>query len=152
MIDIERIKENIEKEEDPEKLNNIRDNALERGRQDIANLALHRLCKLEGRKYDDKLESRFYEVLAAYEDCLTRKNGRKTLATRTKQKIKNKGFKQCLIDWAAEPKPTPGFEILIKENLYELTGEYLVIEFADQFSPEVVDKAKEKLREWDIPV
>jgi len=152
MTDDERIKKNIEKEENPERLNNIRDNALRLERPDIANLVLQRLCELEGKKYNDPLESRFYEVLVAYEECLTRKNGRKTRATRTRQKIENKGFKQCLIDWAMESKLSDGFETLMKEGLYELTGEYLVCEFADQFAPEAVDKARKRLREWDITV
>src|SRR2546430_6740798 len=41
----------------------------------------------------------FYETLAAYEQLLTEKNNKTTLAHRTRQKIANKGVLQSLIEW-----------------------------------------------------
>ena len=93
---------------------------------------------------DDPLERDFYEVLNAYEELLTEKYGRTTKASRTRQKLKNKGVWQCLNDWAAGP-PTDGFELLKDKGLTELTAEYLVLKYAEQFPLETTEAARKRL-------
>jgi hypothetical protein len=52
---------------------------------------------------------------------------------------------QCLEDWATSSGPTEGFNLLINSGLSELTGEYLVIKYADRFSESAVAAAKARL-------
>src|SRR5215467_12796988 len=100
-------------------------NAKKLNRDDIWREAFLRLCSLEGGDHSDPLYRDFYATLAAYEELLTEKNGRTTRASRTRQKLKNKGVIQCLEDWAMAPGGTDGFNLLISLGLVELTGEYL---------------------------
>ena len=72
-------------------LRNLMANAKRLERDDVYWLAFKRLCSLEGMAFDDPLERDFYDVLNAYEELLTEKNGRTTKASRTRQKLKNKG-------------------------------------------------------------
>ena len=146
-MDIEKLKASIAKEVDPIKLQNVMDNnAKEGGNEELWELAFRRKAELAGQNYDDPLERDFWEVLAAYEICLTKKNnGKPTRASRLRPKIKNKGFKQCLIDWAMATASTDGFELLIDKDLYEFTGEYLVLKYHERFEGEVVEAARKRL-------
>ena len=81
-------------------------------------------ARLDGIDQTDPLERDFYQTLAAYEQLLTEKNGRKTSASRTRQKLKNKGVVRCLEDWAEGSTPTEGFDLFIRNRMAELTGEY----------------------------
>ena len=134
----------INRMSDPHGLRNLMKNAQRLGREDIHKLAFQRLCALEGQACEDPLERDFLQVLNAYEELLSEKNGRRTMASRTRQKLKNKGVRQCLIDWTDGP-PTSGFELLMKREQEELTGEYLVVKHADEFSEELVAAAKRRL-------
>jgi hypothetical protein len=91
--------------------------------------AFRRLCALDGIDQTDPLHCDFYETLAADEELLTEKNERKTRASRTRQKLKNKGVVQCLEDWAVGSARTEGFELLVENGMVELTGEYLVLKY-----------------------
>jgi hypothetical protein len=131
---------------DAKGLRNLMENARRLGRDDIYWLAFRRLCSLEGMNFDDPLERDFYDVLNAYEELLTEKNGRTTKASRTRQKLKNKGVTQCLVDWAMGP-PTEGFKLLVEKGLPELTAEYLVVKYETRFPLTAVEAVKERLRD-----
>jgi len=107
-----------------------------------------RMCELVGSANDDPndpLVRDFYETLAAYEQLLTENNGRTTSASRTRQKITNKGVYQSLIEWTRDKAETNGFKLLVEANLPEYTGEYLVARYADRFPLDVVVLARERL-------
>lgn len=141
--------EKISRIDDPQALKNLKDNARRLGRDDIYWLAFRRLSELEGMQFDDPMERAFHDVLNAYEQLLTEKNGRTTSASRTRQKLKNKGVRQCLIDWTMG-QPTDGFRLLVDKGLVELTAEYLVIRFAERFPSDAVEAARKRLQEADV--
>ena len=91
------------------------------------------------------------DVLNAYEELLTEKNGRTTKASRTRQKLKNKGVEQCLIDWSVG-EATDGFRLLIERGIPELTAEYLVVKHDDRFPEEVVQAARNRLADHGVDV
>ena len=112
-----------------------------------------RLCELVGNENDDPDDSLvrdFYETLAAYEQLLTEKNGKNTPASRTRQKIANKGVYQSLVEWTRGKIETNGFTLLVDAGLPEYTGEYLVIRYADRFPLDVVRLARERLETHEI--
>lgn len=122
--------------------------ARDRKLPDVYNAAFKRFCELAGAANDDPsdpLVRDFYETLAAYEQLLTEKNARNTPATRTRQKVNNKGVYQSLIEWTRGKKETEGFKLLIEKGLPEYTGEYLVIRYASRFPEDVVLKAQDRL-------
>ena len=141
--------EKIAKITDPPSLRNLMVNARRLDREDVYWLAFKQLCSLEGMSLDDPLEREFYDVLNAYEELLTEKNGRTTKATRTRQKLQNKGVQQCLIDWALGP-PTDGFKLLAERGLVELTAEYLVVKYGTKFPPDAVAAARQRLEDGGI--
>lgn len=136
--------EKIEKLVDKNALRNLMENAKRLERDDVYWLAFKRLCSLEGMIYDDPLERHFCDILNAYEELLTQKNGRTTKATRTRQKLANKGVEKCLVDWALG-EPTDGFRLLVEKGLPELTAEFLVVKYATRFPEAAVDAARKRL-------
>lgn len=140
-IDVDRI-------ENADQLRSLMQNARRLGRDDVYWKAFGRLCSLEGTHEFDPLHREFYQTLAAYEELLTQKNGRTTKASRTRQKLANKGIVQALEDWALASHPTDGFSLLMKNGLGHLTGESLVIKYADRFSPQAVSAAKKRIAQY----
>ncbi len=130
---------------DPAALRTLMQNAKRMGRNDIWREAFQRLCSLEGADQTEPLHREFYETLAAYEQLLSEKNGRATRASRTRMKLKAKGVIACLEDWAKSKEPTESFELLVANDLVEMTGEQIVLKYPDQFSPEAVAAAKARL-------
>jgi hypothetical protein len=126
----------------------VLERARARGLNEVYDAVFRRLCELVGSEYDDPddpLVRDFYETLAAYEQLLTEKNGKNTTASRTRQKIANKGVHQSLVEWTRGKIETNGFTLLVKAGLPEYTGEYLVVRYADRFPIDVVRLARERL-------
>jgi|SRR4051794_38564483 len=106
----------------------VLERAKARNLPEVYNAVFRRLCALVGSEHDDPddpLVRDFYETLGAYEQLLTEKNGSNTLASRTRQKIANKGVHQSLIEWTCGKVETNGFKLLVEAGLPEYTGEYL---------------------------
>ena len=131
-------------------LRTLMENAKRLGRDDIWGQTFRQSCVLQGKNQNDALSQGFYEMLAAYEGLLSQKNGKNTVATRTRQKLKNKGIVQCLEEWAVSTTPTQGFDFLIKHGLHELTGEYLVVQYPGRLSENAVQNAKKRLERQGI--
>jgi hypothetical protein len=127
--------------------------AKEQGREDIYVRVFKLQCELAGHENDDPndpLIRDFHETLAAYEQLLSEKNHSNTPATRTRQKLANKGIYQSLVEWTRGKVETNGFKLLVEAGLPEYTAEYLVARYADRFPPEVVELARERLRRHEI--
>lgn len=133
-----------EQENNVERLKTIVENAKRSGNQGYADRAQKRIWELRAVGKTE-LDKRFNAVLAAYESMLTEKNERTTRATYTIRKIRNKGVKQTVIDWALSEKPTEGFSFLIQQGHWKMTAEYLVVSMPDEFPTEVVASARKKL-------
>ncbi len=101
---------------DPAALRTLMQNAKRMGRDDIWAEAFLRLCSLEGAEQTDPLHRDFHEMLAAYEQLLSEKNGRATRASRTRMKLKAKGVVASLEDLVKSEEPTEGFELLVASN------------------------------------
>lgn len=120
-------------------------NAVRLNEEKIAQACRKRLYELETPEASDPVEKRLWQAVAAYEQTLREKHGRKQPAAYTRRKIAAKGAVRTLTDWALEKNVTPGFEALVRSGSAEFTGEYVVVEFADRFSIEAVAAAKSKL-------
>jgi hypothetical protein len=120
-------------------------NAKRQGREDVYIEALQRRCELEGVDYTDPVEREFAGVLVACEEFLTQRNGKTTVASYTRRKMRDKGVIQCLEDWATATNETDGFQALISKRLTHLTGEHIVLKYPDRFSDEAVEGARRRL-------
>jgi len=133
----------------------VMERARSRNMPEVYSVVFKRLCELVGNENDDPsdpLVRDFYETLAAYEQLLTEKNGRNTPASRTRQKIDNKGVYQSLIEWTRGKVETNGFKLLVEKGLSEYTGEYLVVRYAKRFPNDVVALARKRLEEHQIVI
>lgn len=127
--------------------------AKDAGQGDFYDLVFRRYCEIVGNDFEDPTDPLirdFHETLAAYEQLLTEKNNRSTKATRTRQKIDNKGVYQSLVEWTRGKVETNGFSLLVEKGLPEYTGEYLVARYAGRFPDDVVELAHERLKAHDI--
>jgi len=94
----------------------------------------------------------FHETLAAYEQILSEKNGKPTRASRTRQKITNKGVHKSLAEWTKGKEETNGFKLLVEAGMPEYTGEHLVLRYASRFPEDIVALARERLTSHGIEV
>lgn len=136
----------------PDELRSLMQNAERAKRDDVYWAAFKQLCVIEGRNLTDELEKDFAEVLAAYENLLTIKNGKRTQASRTRQKLKRKALVECLEDWANSATPTPGYKLLVANGLANLTAEYVVLKHADRFGAATLENACRRLQEAGVPL
>jgi len=134
----------------PAELKKIMVNAKRQGRDDVYWFAFKHLCKFHGQNETDPLHLDFYEVLTAYEELLTEKNGRTTKANRTRQKLSRHSVEKCLEDWALSVAPTQGFLLLIAKGMHELTAEYFVLKYKNRFSQEVIASALKRLQDAEL--
>jgi hypothetical protein len=135
---------------DKDKLRSWMKNAKRLGRDDVYQIALRQLCKVEGRNIDDPLESDFATVMRALEEALTEEAGRTKRLNRTRQKLGRVGVRQTLADLALKPTPSLGFMKLVEFNMADMSAEALILKYRDQFEQHVVDAAAKRLREYDI--
>jgi len=145
----------VSKLKTPDDCRMVMQRARDRDLSDVYNAAFKRFCELIGNANDDPsdpLVRDFYETLAAYEQLLTEKNGRTTAASRTRQKIDNKGVHQSLIEWTRGKAETNGFKLLVEKGLPEYTGEYLVLRYANRFPEDVVALARSRLAAHGITI
>jgi hypothetical protein len=131
---------------DAKQLRILMGNAKRRDADDIYWAAFKRMCEISATG-NDPLTRDFNRIIAAYEQLLSEKNGKRTRATRTNEKVKRHGIVKVLQDWASSKYRAYGFTMLVDRGLVDLTGEHLVVEYADQFPEETVENAKRHLEE-----
>lgn len=134
-----------ELETDTDKLRKIMVNAYRMGEVEYAERAKRRVWELH-KVGNTELEQRFGEIIAAYETFLSERNDRTTRATRTWQKVRNKGVKQAIIEWVTSNQERQGFIDLVAAGYGELTIEALVVSMADEFDDFVRIAAYKRLR------
>jgi hypothetical protein len=138
----------------PEECRIVMERALAQGKHDLYAAVFRRFCKLSGAAHDDPsdpLVRAAFEAIAAYEQTLKEKHGKKVPASRTRQKIERKGVYQSLLEWSKLHGNRPGFRSLIEAGLPEFTFEAVVVRFADRFPADVVASCRETLRTAGAP-
>jgi hypothetical protein len=133
----------------PEECRTVMERALAKQDRELYAAAFRRYCNLSGAVHDDPsdpLVRAAFEALAAYEQTLYDKHGRRVAASRTRQKISRKGVYQSLLEWSKLHGKRPGFQALIEAGLPEFTFEAVIVRFADRFPPDAVASCRETLR------
>jgi hypothetical protein len=131
--------------DDPKLVRNLLVNARRAKRDDLVFQCQVRLAQLEGKRYETPLEREFWAAVTAAEELASAKNGKTTRLNRTRQKVARVGIKRCLEDWAFHKGTTQGFDILVDGGHPELTGEAIVIRHSQEFTPEAVAAARQRL-------
>ena len=116
---------------------------------------LRRRCELKRQGASDKgspLELEFYAVMLAYEtleaELKRRKNYR---AVRTWKMVETKGVNAVLEKWARNKQKGSAFKVLMDHDAFDLTAEYAVLKYRNEFSLEVVSAARQSLLDAGVP-
>jgi len=131
-----------------EECRTVMQRAAQRNLPDVRTAVFKRLCELQGAANDDPADPMirdFHETLAAYEQLLSEKNGKPTRASRTRQKITNKGIHKSLAEWTKGKEETNGFKLLVDVGMPQYTGEHLVLRYASRFPEDIVALARDRL-------
>lgn len=140
-----------ELENNVEKLRKIMVNAYRIGDTEYAERAKRRVWELN-KLGDSELDRGFGEIIATYEALLTERNDRTTRATRTWQKVRNKGVKQAVIEWVTSKQERQGFIDLVEAGQGASTIEALVVMMPQEFDDHVVVAAYKRLRDAGVKI
>tara|TARA_B110000003_G_C16635120_1_gene528094 strand:+ start:1590 stop:2000 length:411 start_codon:yes stop_codon:yes gene_type:complete len=86
----------------------------------------------------------FLKALAAYEEFLSSKNSRRTIAQRLRQSVKRNGLKNAVIK-TTSTKTTQGYDYLLETGLGEFTLEKVVLDNHELFEDNHVEFVRDKL-------
>ncbi|MCJ7450069.1 MAG: hypothetical protein MUO72_20540 [Bacteroidales bacterium] len=116
---------------------------------DLARVARRRAIELRAINIGNKseVETALWEVIFAYEEVLSKKNGKRTLASRTRQMIKRHGIIGAAERAVNRKIEAMGYKVLVEMGLQDLTFEAIIVRFPKAFSQQIVKLAKLRLDE-----
>lgn len=110
-----------------------------------------RLRAIELRAYaqnaKSEVETELWKVLYAYEEILTKKNQRRTLAGRTRQMITRYGIIGTAERAVNRKIEAMGYKVLVEMGMQDLTFESVITKFPESFAQNIVKLCKERLEE-----
>lgn len=140
----------VEKLRTPEECDIFAKNAAARDRPDLADEAQRRaialLAEQHGAKTQAELEA--LQAVYAYERVLSKKNGRRTRASRTWQMIARHGIIGAIERAVDREQATQGYTALVEMNLKELAFEAVILRHPSAFSTAAVQKSRERIGAW----
>ena len=142
--------ERVEKIKTPEDCEKFARNAIAKDRPDLAVEAGRRAVSLRAEKYGAKTaaEKEAVQAVCAYEEVLTKKNGKRTKASRTWQMINRHGVIEAVERAVNRSAETQGYRSLIEMGLEEFAFEAVILRHPDVFSDEAIAKSEERLSSW----
>jgi hypothetical protein len=125
-------------------------NAIRLGRPDLADETRIRAVELRANEYgaNSQAEKECLQAIYAYEEVLTKKNGRRTRASRTWQMIKRHGILEAAERAVNREEPTIGYKALADIGMQEYLFEAVILRHPELFSEGAVQKSKDRLKEW----
>jgi hypothetical protein len=91
------------------------------------------------------------EAVYAYQEVLSRKNGKKTRASRTWQMIERHGILEAVERAVNRKAETVGYTSLLEVGMQDYAFENVVLRHAALFRPETVSLARARFDEWNEP-
>lgn len=133
-----------------EACNRFAANATRLGRDDLADEARMRSVEIRAEFHgaESLAEKECLQAVYAYEEVLSKKNGRRTSASRTWQMIKRHGILEAAERAVNRDKETMGYTALIEMGLQNYAFEAVILRHPDVFSAAAVDRSRERLRSW----
>lgn len=115
----------------------------------IAREAQRRAIELRANTQNAKseLETELWKALFAYEEILSEKNKRRTLAGRTRPMIKNYGIIGAAERVVNRSIEAMGYKVLVEKGLQDMTFEAVIVRFPEAFDKGIVKLCQERLEE-----
>ena len=142
--------ERVKRLDTPEKCEIFARNATKKGREDLALEAKQRAVELRAESYGAKsqAEKEALQAIYAYEEVLTKKNGRRTRANRTWQMIKRHGVIESVERAVNRPTETQGYTALAELGLQDYAFEAVILRYPELFSEAAIKISRERLAAW----
>ncbi len=148
-------KKQIPENSTDEELNTTMENAKRHDNKELWWECLRRRCDLKRQGTTAKgsaLELEFYAVMFAYETLQAELKRRKNYrAVRTWKMIESKGVNAVFEKWATNRQKGSAFSVLMDHEAYDLTAEYVVLKYRNEFSAEAVSAARQSLIDAGVP-
>ena len=116
---------------------------------DLAREARRRAIELRALTHTNVslVETELWKALYAYEEILTKKHKRRTLAGRTRQMITRYGIIGTAERAVNRKIEAMGYKVLVEMGMQDLTFESVIIKFPNSFKQDIVKLCKERLEE-----
>lgn len=147
---VERALRTIEQCDDPDKLQQIMQNARERGVTEVRDAAFRRLCAVKPSAEPGSLEHAVWQSVYALEEVLKEERKKTTLLARTRQKIGRDGEQKTVHDLVLKGS-SAGFGMLMERGMLDLTFEALALKFPTRFDVTVLGSARSRLESAGYP-
>jgi hypothetical protein len=143
--------ERVKNIETPEKCEIFAKNCIDRGRHDLATQARQRAVQLRAEAYGAKTdaEKEALEAIYAYEEVLSKRNGKKTRANRTWQMIDRHGIIGAVERAVNRPTETEGYKALVDMGLQDFAFETVIVRYPGLFSDEAIQISKQRITQWE---
>lgn len=87
------------------------------------------------------------EAVYAVQEVMSQRNGKKTRASRTWQSFERHGILQTVERVVSRARETEGYAALVEMGMDDFTFEAVVLRNPDQFQPETIERARQRLAE-----
>jgi hypothetical protein len=116
---------------------------------DLAHEARRRAIELRALTHGNEslVETELLKALYAYEEVLSKKNKRRTRASRTWPMVKRYGIVGAAEKAVNRNTDAMGYRLLIEMGLQDLTFEAVIVRFPEAFNRQVVKLARTRLEE-----
>jgi hypothetical protein len=116
---------------------------------DLAHQAQLRAIELRALSHGKKeeVELELLKALYAYEEVLTKKNKRRTHASRTWPMVQRYGIIKAAERAVNRPTDAMGYKVLVDMGMKNLTFESVIVRYPEAFSQEIVRLARKRLEE-----
>jgi len=134
----------------PEACERFIKNAIRLGAPELAEQALRRAVELRAAALEatSDAEKECLQAICAYEETLTRKNGRRTRAIRTWQMVNRYGILAAAERAVDRPVETVGYKALTEMGLQQYAFEAVILRYPHLFSATAIARSKERMAEW----
>ncbi len=142
--------ERVAKLKTPDACERFAKNAIRLGRADLADETRRRAIEIRAADYgaSSQAEKECLQAIYAYEEVLTKKNGKRTRASRIWPMIKRHGILSSAERAVNRDSETAGYKALAEMGLQEFTFEAVILRHTDLFSEEAIQKSHERMKEW----
>lgn len=104
--------------------------------------------KAKGQCAEPGAEQASLQAIFAYEEVLSKKNGRRTRASRIWQLVERHGILEAVERTVNRDKGISDYTALVNMDLQEWAFEAVVLKYSEQFSKEAVERSRQRTQVW----
>lgn len=148
--EVKQMDERIARLQTPDECERFAKNAIRLDHPELANQARRRAIERRAAEYgaSSEAEKECLQAIYASEEVLSKKNGRRTRASRTWQMIERHGIIAAAERAVNRRAETAGYKALAEMGLQEFAFESVILRHPGLFSEDAVQRSQERMQEW----